>query len=474
MKTNITLSAFFSTQSTVLSKPRLRALKIDGNPLIDNLLSIVMALGKRQEPLYLFCQNHVVLKNWERKARASPGVGNKELRRRRTRYAKEAKLKVAMVVERFPPDIGGSGVRFCEIAERLSRKHAVDVFTLGPWDAEDSRRGFLIHRFNPDRLPVLNSYGFNRVMGLTFSTFFQFLFRSYDIVDIDVWPILPFFSAKIAQSRAPTVISWNVVWPFSIRKAVSRATTFFAEACSRLSTYNITVSNFAKRMLLEHVKMNPGRVSVIPNGNDEAFLRTKLEPKLGSIIFVGRLEQQKRLDLILGAFKIFKRSVNDGELHIVGSGPLRSQLLRVSEKIEGLHLHESIPGQDRDELASMLRKSWVFVSASEFESYGMSISEASSVGLPVVLTRTRYNGAIDEIVKHGYNGLIVDHDNPEAIADALERLYRDPELWKSLSSNAKRLAAFHSWDEVADRVEEVYEEVLNGRLPIDKSGTVSA
>jgi broad specificity phosphatase PhoE len=88
--------------------------------------------------------------------------------------------------------------------------------------------------------------------------------------------------------------------------------------------------------------------------------------------------------------------------------------------------------------------------------------------------RTRYNGAIDEIVRHGYNGLIVDHDNPEAIADALERLYRDPELWKSLSNNAKRLAAFHSWDEVADRVEEVYEEVLNGRLPIDKSDTVSA
>jgi len=378
-----------------------------------------------------------------------------------------------MVVERFPPDIGGSGVRFREIAERLSRKHAVDIFTLGPRDAEDSTRNFCIHRYYPSRLPNLNSYSLTRIAGLSLSTFSELLFHHYEIIDVDIWPIIPFFSARIAQSRTPTVISWNVVWPFSIHRAASIASTFLAKRCSAMCTYNITVSNFAKRVLIEHLNMNPERLSVIPNGTDEAFLRARLKPKQGRIIFVGRLELQKRLDLVLEAFKIFKESVNDAELHIIGSGPLGPELQHASDKSDGIHLHMSIPVQDRNELISMLSNSWVFVSASEFETFGMAISEASSVGLPVVITRTVFNGAVDELVKNERNGLIVDHNSPRAIADAFERLYRDPELWKKLSDNAKRLAVFHSWDKIANQVEAVYEGVLTGRLPIDISGAAA-
>lgn len=375
-----------------------------------------------------------------------------------------------MVVERFPPDIGGSGVRFREIAERLSRKHAVDIFALGPRDAEDSTRGFCVHRYDPSRLPSLNSYSLNRIAGLSFSTFFQFLFRSYEIIDVDIWPIIPFFSARIAQPRTPTVISWNVVWPFSVRRVVSSVSTFLAKRCSNLCTYNITVSDFASRMLIEHLNMNPEKLSVIPNGNEEAFISARLKPKHGRIIFVGRLELQKRLDLVLEAFKIFKKNVNDTELHIVGSGPLGPELQHACYKTDGIHLHTSVSAQNRNELVSMLSNSWVFVSASEFETYGMAISEASTIGLPVVITRTAFNGAVDEIIKDECNGLIVDHNNPKAIADAFERLYRNPELWKKLSYNAKRLAVFHSWDETASQVEAVYKDVLTGRLPIDISG----
>jgi glycosyltransferase involved in cell wall biosynthesis len=379
-----------------------------------------------------------------------------------------------MVVERFPPDVGGSGIRFREIAQRLSRKHAVDIFTLGCRAAEDSTLGFCVYRCDPSKLPDLNSYGLNRIAGLSFSTFLQFLFRSYEIIDVDIWPIFPFFSARIARPGTPTIISWNVVWPFSVRQVASSASTFLAMRCSKLCTYNITVSNFARRMLIEHLNVNPEKLSVIPNGNEEAFLRARLKPKQGRIIFVGRLELQKRLDLVLEAFKIFKESVNDAELHIVGSGPLSSELIHKSDKIDDVHLHMHIPAQNRNELVTLLSNSWVFVSASEFETYGLAVSEASTVGLPVVITRTAYNAAVDETIKNNINGLIVDHNRPKAIADAFERLYRNPELWKNLSDNAKRLAIFHSWDEVANQVEAVYKGVLTGRLPIDKSGVASA
>lgn len=91
-----------------------------------------------------------------------------------------------MIVERFPPDIGGSGMRFWKIAERLSQKHTVEIFTVGSSETYDATRSFCIHRFDSSTLPILKSHGLNRVIGLSFSTFFQLLFRSYDIIDVDI------------------------------------------------------------------------------------------------------------------------------------------------------------------------------------------------------------------------------------------------------------------------------------------------
>ena len=373
--------------------------------------------------------------------------------------ARGFELKIAIVVERFPPDTGGSGVRFCKLAERLSRKHTLDVFTVGPIRALNLGRGFNVHRFDLEKLPIPRLWGLNSVVSLTSSTFFQLSFRSYDIIDIDIWPFLPFFSAKMAKPNTPAILSWNVVWPFSFQKATSGISTLFARACSKLSTHNITVSNFAKTMLLKHLQMNPSTVSMIPNGIDEAFFKAKLRPKWGQIVFVGRLEPQKRLDLILAAFKIFRKNVNDAELHIVGEGSLKSQLVLASKKVDGLYLHGSIPAGSTQELISTLDKSWIFVSASEFETYGMSISEALGMGLPVVLTNAPNNAAVHETAKHGFNSLIVEHNQPMAIANAFERLYKDRELWDRLSSNAKSFPVSYSWDDVAKRVEAVYEEV---------------
>ncbi|MEM3640482.1 MAG: glycosyltransferase family 4 protein [Candidatus Bathyarchaeia archaeon] len=369
-------------------------------------------------------------------------------------------MKIAMIVERFPPDIGGSGVRFYKIAERLAQRHEIDVLTLGHNHIQFVKRNFRVYRFNSDKLPFLPYYGLNRIIGHSFSTFFQLLFRSYDVIDIDIWPIIPFFSAKIAKPFAPAIVSWNVAWPFSFNKAVSKISNTLAHIVSKLSTHNITVSNFAKTILINQLNINPKKIDVIPNGVDETFFKAKLEPQQGRIVFVGRLEHQKRLDLLLEAFKILKKKVSDAELHIIGSGPLYSRLLQASRKINGICLHNSISADKKDEIISQLSKSWVFVSASEFETYGLAIAESLCVGLPVVVTQTPYNAAISELVKHAYNGLIVEHNSPTAIAAALEELYKNQRLWVKLSQNAK-LSSFCSWDDVAKKIEDIYICVKN-------------
>ena len=363
-----------------------------------------------------------------------------------------------MIVERFPPDIGGSGIRLYEIAQRLSERHKIDIFTLGPSYIKDAHHTFNVHRFDSSRFPFPRYYGLNRVLSHSISTFFQLLFRSYDVIDIDVWPFLPFFSAKFAKPRTPIIVSWNVVWPFSFHKIISRISNKLAHTISKLSTYNITVSKLAKTLLIEHSGVDSEKIIVVPNGIEEEFFKAKLEPQLGRIIYVGRLEPQKRMDLLLKAFKILKDRIGNVEFHIIGRGSLFPDVNLASKKIKGINVH-TIHAYKRHELMHQLTKSWLFVSASEFETFGLALAEASTLGLPIVLTNTPYNAACRDIVKHEYNGLIVEHNNPEAIADAIEKLYINPELWKHLSYNAKHGAHFYSWNKIAERIEKIYQKI---------------
>jgi glycosyltransferase involved in cell wall biosynthesis len=378
-----------------------------------------------------------------------------------------------MVVERFPPDIGGSGVRYSEIAQRLSKRHVVDIFTLGRTEGNAPSGLFRVLRFPIADSSLLCASSVRRVVGLSGSTFLELLTRKYDVIDVDFWPIFPFFAARLARTEAPVIVSWNVAWPFSFNRLTSMGSKTLALAVSRMSSHNITTSKFAKRNLSQELGLDEGRIDVIPNGVGYPFLKTHVESKPGRMIFVGRLEPQKRLDLVVAAFELVKRKFPETELHIVGSGPLRTRLVDCSAKTKGLYVHEAIPPDKNSDLAAELGKSWVFVSASEFETFGIAIAEALSVGLPVVTTRARYNAAADELVVDGFNGLVADHENPRAISDAIEKIFTQEGLWKKLSYNAKHGKPIPSWDDVAVMTETVYLRVLeNSCNPRPISGNV--
>ena len=370
-------------------------------------------------------------------------------------------LRIAIVVERFPPEIGGSGVRFYKIAECLSKRHLIDIFTLKPYNSNSSTlSSFNVYMF--DLSFPLKGLNMERVACLSIMSFLRLLPRAYDVLDVDVWPLFPFFSSKLAKIDTPVIASWNVVWPFSYNREISKVATALAHLISKLSTYNITVSQLAKFILMKYLRMKPERIAVVPNGIDDIFRKANLEPKWGRIVYVGRLEPQKRLDLLLRAFKMAKKQIKDLEFYIFGDGSLYKKILGFSRKIEGLKVKRIGP-QERDRLVNILRKSWLFISASEFETYGLAIAEASAVGLPVILTNAPYNAACQEIIRHKHNGLIVPHNNPVSIAKAIKCLYMNPEFWKELSYNAKYSSNLLSWNEVSKRIEKIYVRIAEAQ-----------
>jgi sucrose-phosphate synthase len=104
------------------------------------------------------------------------------------------------------------------------------------------------------------------------------------------------------------------------------------------------------------------------------------------------------------------------------------------------------------------RKKGVFVNATPGENFGLTIVEAGACGLPVIASPT---GGPKEILENCENGILVDVEDPEAIAAALKKIISDQVLWEKYSANGIReVNHLYSWSAHANKYMEVIESLF--------------
>lgn len=172
-------------------------------------------------------------------------------------------------------------------------------------------------------------------------------------------------------------------------------------------------------------------------------------------LFVGRLADKKGLRYLINAVELLadrKRSLQNFELTIVGTGPLENDL-RDYVKARNLDEHISFTGWvSEDELNEQyIAADFVIVPSIETESgdtEGMPtvISEAFASGNPVIGTDA---GGIDDVVRDGVNGFVIEQKNADAIARSMERLIDDPQLYERLAQGALDSADELDWSHCA-------------------------
>ena len=105
------------------------------------------------------------------------------------------------------------------------------------------------------------------------------------------------------------------------------------------------------------------------------------------------------------------------------------------------------------------RKKGVFVNATPGENFGLTIVEAGACGLPVIASPT---GGPKEILENCQNGILVDVEDPQAIAAALKKIISDQALWEKYSANGIReVNRLYSWTAHANKYMEVIESLFN-------------
>jgi len=160
-----------------------------------------------------------------------------------------------------------------------------------------------------------------------------------------------------------------------------------------------------------------------------------------SVLFIGRMHEEKGVFDLLEAFKRVEDSIPDAALKLIGGGP---QIEQVRQTSQGLNTCEVFGAVKNRDLPPMLRSAAVFTCPSQsnkkWEEYvGMTNIQAMACGVPIVSTRS---GAIPEYVPESA-GILIPERDPENLADALIRLLRDQELRQKMGNAGRQHAQIH-------------------------------
>jgi len=174
------------------------------------------------------------------------------------------------------------------------------------------------------------------------------------------------------------------------------------------------------------------------------------EAHVFTYIFVGHLTENKAPDVLIESAKLLRSRGINFRLVLCGNGPLYEQLQEAILKAQMLSVVELRGWVVGDELLKAMWNADVFVLPTYSEGMPNALLEAMAAGMPVISTPV---SAIPEIVTEGENGLLVPPGNAVALADAMEKLFRQPELRQMMSQhNFERIRLNHTIDGVWRRI----------------------
>ena len=374
-------------------------------------------------------------------------------------------LKVALLTREYPPEVyGGAGVHVTYLARELARLVELSVHCQG-----EPRPGATAHQpwehLHDTSLRVVSTdLSMAEAVG------------GVDLVHSHTWyaNLAGLLAAKLYG--IPHVVTMHSLEPLRPWKAEQLgggyAVSSWCEEVSATSADAVVAVSAAMRadLLTVYPGIASERAVVIRNGIDVAEYaadpatdvlgRYGVDPARPYVIFVGRITRQKGLPVLLRAGAALDRGT---QLVVCAGQPdTLEQLAEVTELVQGLDNAIWIPKMlDKREVIQLLTHATAFACPSLYEPLGIVNLEAMACGTAVVASRT---GGIPEVVADGETGLLVEPDDPEALAGALNTLLRDPERARAMGQAGRvRAETEFSWTAVAAQTADLYAKVMRNR-----------
>lgn len=273
---------------------------------------------------------------------------------------------------------------------------------------------------------------------------------------------LALWGTEVPIVLGPYVADWPID-PHGISGSTSMAKfllqglkTFAAFLQQRNASALLLTTEEARARVIYRDRESP--IHFVTHGVDGGFFSPTKQvntPSGGSkvILFYANISERKGIFDLLRAFEIVGSAWPDAELWIAGEGEQRQAAEAFASKLRHSKRIRFLGRQTQRRAVQLFRKSTVYCLPSHGEPFGMTVAEAMSCGVPVIVTDA---GGVRWLVDDE-GGLRVPMKNPEALAAAISELLADPIRCEAMGQhNRQKVLSRLTWDRVIDQLEEVY------------------
>jgi glycogen(starch) synthase len=270
----------------------------------------------------------------------------------------------------------------------------------------------------------------------------------------DTGPQLWAYLRTPGPRRAPTIVTIQTSMPGILDPVSLPLASRLLEACEWVTAVSRAVLDEARRLA-------PGiadRSSVVPNAVPIPANPPVAPPAAPRVLCLGRLVEQKGFDVAVAAVPHLVEQVPAATLTIAGDGEKRGDLAAMANAMDLADRIDFVGVVPHDRVAALIDSASVVAMPSRYEGLPLVYLEAATRARPVVGTSVH---GLGEIIEHGRTGLLVPPEDPQALAEALGAVLRNPTLARSLGTGARDLVTReYSMTVCLDAYTELYRAVV--------------
>ncbi|MDO8507176.1 MAG: glycosyltransferase [bacterium] len=389
----------------------------------------------------------------------------------------EKKIRILIANETYPPNLNGCAVFTQRLAQNLAKRgHEVAVVAPGLKFGdylEKDQYGVNVYGLRSISVKMIHpNYRIVTKVDITKSVRKIIAKFQPDIIHIQNHFLVGRSCLKIAKKQGIAIVGTNHFMPENYLQFAPKATegtmakvlwADFFKVYNQLDC--VTAPSRAAVQMLYDVGYKK-KAEVVSNGMEfdkfkkrptsgKLLKKYKLDQDIPTFISVGRIEKDKNLDVILGAFALYLEK-NDGQLILVGNGKLEKDLKKLSVAL-GVKEKVVFTGKITvDEVFEVYSLADVYIGAGTAELQGLSVMEAMASGLPILVVNAV---ALPELVKDGANGYLFELSVAD-LAEKMGEILEDKVKIKEMGAKSLEIIGAHDMANTIGKFERIYEKVI--------------